>query len=43
MVANPSNNVPMAMNVSVTLSDGVNQAKSRYEKGPDIDTRMGKI
>jgi hypothetical protein len=43
MVANPSNNVPMAMNVSVTLSDGVNQAKSRYEKGPQIDTRMGKV
>jgi hypothetical protein len=43
MVANPSNNVPMAMNVSVTLSDGVNQAKSRYATGAQIDTRPGKI
>jgi hypothetical protein len=43
MVANPSNNVPMAMNVSVTLSDGVNQAKSRYATGAQIDTRLGKI
>jgi len=43
MVANPSNNVPMAMNVSVTLSDGVNQAKSRYANGAQIDTRLGKI
>jgi hypothetical protein len=31
------------MNVLVTLSDGVNQAKSRYATGAQIDTRLGKI